>query len=355
MAGRKRRRHVAHVPHLFRQRGKKKIWSALIDGREVSLGTSDPAEAQRRLLELAAERERAPRAPATPPPPKLSEIAAKFAEYLVPPRTTKKTAASYTSRTLLFIEWAEDQKITTMEQVTFKVMNDYVKHRTTSVKPRTINRDVMAVRRMFAFAKREGLIERNPFVTEDFKELKLREALPKPNTLTLSPEQVTTMLVIATQILGVGYPALFKAIAGSGIRIDEARHTDVSDVEIVDDMRAFLHVTVKDGWQPKSYRCRRVPVSVATAKATLEFIKVRDKMKLDDKSVWKELKKVRDKLGLPNFGVHEFRRAWGSAMHASGASIKQVSVWLGHSSIQVTERYIRVFETKSTGHEYLPL
>jgi integrase len=41
-------------------------------------------------------------------------------------------------------------------------------------------------------------------------------------------------------------------------------------------------------------------------------------------------------------------------MHANGASIKQVSVWLGHSSIQVTERYIRAFRAESTGHEFLP-
>jgi hypothetical protein len=29
-------------------------------------------------------------------------------------------------------------------------------------------------------------------------------------------------------------------------------------------------------------------------------------------------------------------------------------VWLGHSTIAVTERYIRVFENESTGHEFLP-
>jgi hypothetical protein len=44
----------------------------------------------------------------------------------------------------------------------------------------------------------------------------------------------------------------------------------------------------------------------------------------------------------------------GQRLHANGASIKQVSVWLGHSSVQVTERYIRVFQTESTGHEFLP-
>jgi integrase len=57
---------------------------------------------------------------------------------------------------------------------------------------------------------------------------------------------------------------------------------------------------------------------------------------------------------LPKFSLHDLRRAWASALHANGASIKQISVWLGHSSIQVTERYIRSFEPESTGHEFLP-
>lgn len=61
-----------------------------------------------------------------------------------------------------------------------------------------------------------------------------------------------------------------------------------------------------------------------------------------------------EKLKLPKFSIHDLRRAWASAMHANGATLKQVSVWLGHSSIGVTERYIRVFVTESTGHEFLP-
>ena len=51
--------------------------------------------------------------------------------------------------------------------------------------------------------------------------------------------------------------------------------------------------------------------------------------------------------------MHDLRRAWASAMHANGASLKAVSVWLGHSSVTVTERYIRIFSTVG-GHEFLP-
>jgi hypothetical protein len=39
-------------------------------------------------------------------------------------------------------------------------------------------------------------------------------------------------------------------------------------------------------------------------------------------------------------------------MHHRGASLKAVSVWLGHGSLGVTERYVRVIETD--GHQFLP-
>jgi integrase len=155
-------------------------------------------------------------------------------------------------------------------------------------------------------------------------------------------------------LLPPGYAALVALIAGSGLRIDEARHLDPADIEATDERRGFVTVTPKDGWQPKSYRFRTVPISRATCDAALRFIEIHDTVRLDNKATWTAIRKVREDLQLPKFSMHDLRRAWASAMHANGASVKQVSVWLGHSSIQVTERYIRVFDSESTGHEFLP-
>jgi hypothetical protein len=32
----------------------------------------------------------------------------------------------------------------------------------------------------------------------------------------------------------------------------------------------------------------------------------------------------------------------------------RIGVWLGHSSVQVTERYVRVLADSDSGHAYLP-
>lgn len=349
-----RRKYIRGAPHLLRQRGRKKIWYGLIEGREISLETADATAAYRRLLELADELRAAQRAPAAAPPALLSVVAAQYAEHLQPPRATVKTAATYTNRVLAFVEWCETKAITKMEEVTFALMATYVRERGTKVKARTVNRDVMPVARMFAFARREGLIPTNPFRTEDFRELKLREPEARPQALTLSPGQVISVVEVSTKILAPGHASLIAVVAGSGLRIGEALHVEEQDIVVLDDKRGFIIVAPKANWQPKNYRCRRVPVTAATCQAALEFIRTRHTVRLDDKATWDALKKVSEHLGLPRFSMHDLRRAWASALHANGMSLKQVSVLLGHSGIAVTERYIRTFSTEDAGHAFLP-
>jgi integrase len=75
---------------------------------------------------------------------------------------------------------------------------------------------------------------------------------------------------------------------------------------------------------------------------------------MDDKTVWNIMRRVEKAAGLPKFSIHDLRRAWASAMHANGASIKEISVWLGHQDVATTERYIRIFQRATSGHQYLP-
>ena len=165
------------------------------------------------------------------------------------------------------------------------------------------NRDLVTLSSMFAFAKREGHVAANPWRTEDFRELKLREPRPKPNAITLSPQQLDAFLDAAEKLCAPAYGALFRLTAGSGIRIDEARHLDLADVRVVDEQggKAELTVTPKPGWTSKGYRYRTVPIPMATATAARTFVEGRGKFAFDDATTWKHLNKVREAVGLPRF------------------------------------------------------
>lgn len=351
---RRRRNHPAHVAHLLRQRGKQKIWYGFIDGSEVSLGTADAVAAQQRLDELAAERRNAARAPEAPPSTLLSVVAAKFAESIQPPRMSRKSAESYQQRVLAFVEWCEQHDTTTIESVDYELMATFVHERGKRVKARTVNRDATAVRAMFKFAKRQKLIATNPFLHEDFRELKLREPQPRPNAVTLSSDDVAKVLATAESELSAAHAALFRLLAGSGVRLDEARHLDADDIEVVDE-RGFITIAAKADWQPKNYRLRRIPVTRKTCEAARKFIATRGGVRLDGKVLWLAAKTVYESAGIRRFTPHDLRRAWATALYARGMPLKQVSLLLGHCAVSVTERYVRVTESESTGHEYLPL
>jgi integrase/recombinase XerD len=354
----RKRKYIAEAPHLTRQRGKNRKWYGYVPGvGEVALGTRDAAEAQHRLDGFAEERGGVEGGSPPAPPPLLTVMVMKFAESCRPPRYTPRTATGYLARLAHFVEWAEQHGVRTAAEVTFAVMSKYVKSRAKDkVGAATINRTLCAVSVCFKHCRREGLIATNPFVSEDFRDLRLREPRPKPNAVTLSPLQVDAALECADRTCAAAIAALLHLTAGSGIRYDEAHHVDIGDVKLIDEQagRALLTITPKPGWTTKGYRFRDIPVSVTTAKAALEFAKLKAGAPTDQKTVWLELRRISKEAGLPDFSAHDLRRAWASAMHSNGASMKQVSVWLGHAEVQTTERYVRIFVGATMGHEFLP-
>lgn len=352
---RKSRHYGPGVPHLTRQRGKSRIWYGFVNGKEVCLSTSDAHEAGRELVRLTTNGERPPevRTRATSSSKSLSDIATAFIDYIQPPRKTEKTARTYENRVVAFIEWCEKNGVLETDQVDFALMTRFCEERSRDVGTSTINRDLTAVRSMFAHAKRMKLIPANPFKSEDFSELRMREAQTHRTKPTLSQADVAKVVAHSSEILGSGYGALVALVAGTGMRIDEARHIEESDVEILNETQGYIHVTNKPDWHTKSYRERRIPVSRATCEAALVYLRERHTLRMDDKATWDVLNVVEKELKLPHFSMHDLRRAWATALHDNGASLKVVSSLLGHSGVAVTERYIRVVRDEGL-HRFLP-
>lgn len=350
MSKRKKRKAPAGVAHLLRQRGKKRFWTGWLAGAEVALGTADAVEAGKRLNELAAKRERTARDDQAPKTIRLAALAAKYIESVQPPHRSPRTAQSIESRVLKFVEFAEEKNIVDAERVTTKLVQQFIDERAKAgISARTINRDVTPVANMYRFGVRAELLVAQPFTAEAYGQLRLREPTPAPNLRTLSDAQVDAFLKRAYEVLHVAYAALFEVVAGCGARLDEAFHLDASDLDVA---RRIIRITPKPNWSTKNYKFREIPASEATIKAARIFVRSRGDVSLDRKAVWNQLQRARKDVGLPRFSPHDLRRAWASAMHHRGASLKAISVWLGHGSLGVTERYVRVVETD--GHRFLP-
>jgi site-specific recombinase XerD len=282
----------------------------------------------------------------------MSMLILEYADHIAPPRHTPKTASKYEAAVLRFITWAEKDDIRQIGQVSFQVLSRFVRHlRDEKCGASWINRHISALNSFLKFAMDEKHIEENPMEGPALRRLRLKEPRPSPTALTLSNEHISAFLEASRHLLHPAYSSLFEATAGCGARLDEMRHIDLSNI---DEEKGYLIITPKPGWTTKSYRHRRVPISSSTVVAMKRFIATRSQVPMDDKTIWQRLRKVSSKLpGVPKFSMHDLRRAWASAMHNGGASMKRVSSWLGHSAVQVTERYIRLTDVEG-GHEFLP-
>ena len=62
------------------------------------------------------------------------------------------------------------------------------------------------------------------------------------------------------------------------------------------------------------------------------------------------------KIGLPNLAPHDLRRTFAQLGYEAGVSITQLSVLLGHSSIDVTQKYLNLdLDLETTASDFIPL
>jgi len=62
------------------------------------------------------------------------------------------------------------------------------------------------------------------------------------------------------------------------------------------------------------------------------------------------------KIGLPDLAPHDSRRTFAQLGYEAGVPITQLSVLLGHSSIDVTQKYLNLeLNLESTASDFIPL
>jgi integrase/recombinase XerD len=137
----------------------------------------------------------------------------------------------------------------------------------------------------------------------------------------------------------------------TGMREQEVMYTYWSDVN-------FAHATVRlshkpdRGWTPKAYKEREIPIPAKLAKSLKEWRSKASKTcrlvfptagcnpKLDFLDCLKAVAE-RAKLNKENFWLHKFRATFATRCLWAGVDLRTVQLWLGHSDIESTMRYLK--------------
>lgn len=341
-------------------------WWAQVPGRgRVSLdlpGDVPQSEAYRVAVARFAAGELAPRGAGRPPESTIAEIVKAF---------TAEQAGRYKPGTwnsmklrLIALEehLVEVERITLPSQVDDAVCARWVARRQADgLANASINRAILAARVCFRWAstRRPPLCGDTPFVRLP----RLREISRERHALVPSPDEWRAVIAAildtpcdphyATSASRRerhaanqrGMALLVACAVETGLRIDELRHQRATDV-----VGSRVLVAAHDGWSPKSWHERTIPVSAQTAERLRELCRWRDgAVGLTGHPIVLGQHWVNGRLGDAwrrcGFSgepptIHDARRTFATASVRAGVGLDRVRSLLGHRDVATTERYV---------------
>ncbi len=210
----------------------------------------------------------------------------------------------------------------------------------------TVNRHLMALRKLFAWAKELGYVPIDPtdgvsLVHED------GQAPSRP----LSAQEVEKMLQAAQNGSRAGLirrdVALLSLLLHTGLRVSEIAELRRSDVIFADP-----GVHLKICRQPKE---RQVPLPGPACKALMEYLDIRpqtaptdhlflcqDGRPVSQRTIQRIINDCAKAVGLDDVSAQSLRRTFALQLLAETGDIELVSERLGHQNKAITEQYLSV-------------
>jgi integrase/recombinase XerC len=212
--------------------------------------------------------------------------------------------------------------------------------------PASIRRKLAAVRSLFRYMLREGVVEIN--VAKLVRTPKAPKKLPE----VMTAEQANTLLDgVAADKLERPQPArdraIFEVLYGCGIRVSELAGLNLEDI---DRSQGWLRV------RGKGRKERQVPLPGKAAESLERYLGERP-VQRDEHAVFLNHRGGRlttrgisgiVKLyatylaGDPSVHPHSFRHAYATHLLADGADLRAIQELLGHARLSTTQKYTQV-------------
>ncbi len=210
----------------------------------------------------------------------------------------------------------------------------------------SIRRKLAAVRGLFAYMHREGIVQTN--VARLVRTPKAPKKLPE----VMTPEQTNTLLDgVATGKLERPHPvrdlAIFELLYGCGLRVSELSGINLEDLD-----RAEKWLRVRG----KGRKERQVPIPGKAAAAVERYISERPVVR-DQRALFLNHRGGRlTERGIrgivtmyatfisndPSVHPHSFRHAYATHLLAAGADLRAIQELLGHARLSTTQKYTQV-------------
>lgn len=260
-------------------------------------------------------------------------------------RASQNTIGAYTRDLNEFILFCDDEEIQLINQITDRTIRLFVIHLSESgVEKSTISRKLSALRRLFNFALRNDLIEKNPI--SKIPNPKIKRKLPETINLD-SFLEIFRLLSEKGDDSSIKIKALFELLYGCALRVSELCSLNIGDID-------FISMSVKI--LGKGSKTRIVPLGSKSSLVIKEYLNTinnlsfHDPLFLNDSgeritrhSVYNivnyQLSRVTD---IDKKSPHILRHSAATHMLDREADLMAVKEILGHENLSTTQIYTHV-------------
>jgi integrase/recombinase XerD len=220
--------------------------------------------------------------------------------------------------------------------------------------PASIARHIVGLRMFFRYLQLEGILQHN--LAELLGSQKLWERVPE----VLSPGMVQKFLEAPRPY--DPFPrrdrALLELLYATGCRASELSHLRVQDLHLTESFCLCHGKGNKQRLTPLGRAARvalqdyldheRPLLAAAAATTTPEWLLLsRRGRRLRREAIWELVKKYAVRAGVsPTISPHTLRHSFATHLLAGGADLRQVQEMLGHASIQTTQIYTHVDQSR---------
>jgi integrase len=221
--------------------------------------------------------------------------------------------------------------------------------------PSTINLKLSAIRKLTAEAADNGLVD--PVHAKGVKAVKgvKTEGVRMGNWLTKEQAQQLLDAPDPTTLKGLRDRAILAVLLGAALRREESASLTVEHLQqregrwvIVDliGKRGKVRSVPVDGWVKAALDDWLAAAAITAGTLWRNFRRgdriARSHVGMSSQAIWGVVTEYAKPLGFPTIAPHDLRRTAAKLMRAGGASIEQISLILGHTSIDVTKKYLGV-------------
>ena len=217
------------------------------------------------------------------------------------------------------------------------------------IEARSLARSLSALRNLFKFLSRRGLVANGAITT--LRAPKLPRAVPKPLTVGEAMDVVDEVASLQEEDwIGKRDAAILTLLYGAGLRIGEAISLNRRDLPMAGEART-LAVT------GKGRKTRIVPLLPEVVTAVRAYLKAcpwggtgSDPLfmgakggRLGPRLIQKSMQTLRLALGLPDTATpHALRHSFATHLLGAGGDLRAIQELLGHASLSTTQRYTEV-------------